>query len=302
MSEELKHWLFQTPLGKSVLTLACVISLWLLIRFIKILITNHVRDNDRRYRSRKLLSFSGYILTALTIIGIFSYKLNNIGVALGIAGAGIAFALQEVIASVAGWLAVMFGGFYSTGDRVQLGGIKGDVIDIGVLRTTLMETGQWVDGDLYNGRIVRVANSFVFKEPVFNYSADFPFLWDEIKIPVQYGSNYQKAREIFLSVANDVCGSFAISAGQIWQSALKKYLIEDASTDPMVTLVANANWVEFTIRYTVDYKKRRITKDMLFGKILNEIARTKGEIKFASSTIQLITGSEMNLGVSEHKT
>jgi small-conductance mechanosensitive channel len=58
---------------------------------------------------------------------------------LGVAGAGIAFALQEVIASFAGWLAIMFGGF--TGDRVQLGGIKGDVMDIGVLRTTIMETG-----------------------------------------------------------------------------------------------------------------------------------------------------------------
>jgi small-conductance mechanosensitive channel len=66
--------------------------------------------------------------------------------------------------------------FYNTGDRVQLGGIKGDVMDIGVLRTTIMETGQWVDGDLYNGRIVLIANSYVFKEPVFNYSGDFPFM------------------------------------------------------------------------------------------------------------------------------
>ena len=84
---------------------------------------------------------------------------------------------------------ILFGGFYKTGDRVQLGGIKGDVMDIGVLRTTVMEIGQWVDGDLYNGRIVLVANSFVFKEPVFNYSGDFPFLWDGIKIPIQKANN-----------------------------------------------------------------------------------------------------------------
>ena len=63
------------------------------------------------------------------------------------------------------------------GDRVLLGGIRGDVIDISLLRTTLMELGEWVKGDQYNGRIVRVANSFVFKEAVLNYSADFPFLW-----------------------------------------------------------------------------------------------------------------------------
>jgi small-conductance mechanosensitive channel len=80
-----------------------------------------------------------------------------------------------VIASVAGWMAVSFGGFYKVGDRVELGGIKGDVIDIGILRTTIMQIGEWVSSDQYNGRIVRVANSFVFKEPVFNYSAEFPF-------------------------------------------------------------------------------------------------------------------------------
>jgi small-conductance mechanosensitive channel len=104
-------------------------------------------------------------------------------VAIGVAGAGIAFALQEVIGSVAGWIAISFGGFYRPGDRVQVGGIKGDVIDIGILRTTLMELGEWVNSDLYSGRIVRVANSFVFKQPVFNYSGDFPFLWDELRLP-----------------------------------------------------------------------------------------------------------------------
>ncbi|MEZ4904829.1 MAG: mechanosensitive ion channel family protein [Spirosomataceae bacterium] len=104
-----------------------------------------------------------------------------------------------------GWL-LCLEAFTSPGDRVQLGGIKGDVMDIGVLRTTIMETGQWVDGDLYNGRIVLIANSFVFKEPVFNYSGDFPFLWDEIKVPVQYGSDYDKARTLLLQIGKEVAG------------------------------------------------------------------------------------------------
>ncbi len=59
-----------------------------------------------------------------------------------------------------------------------------------------MECGQWVNADLYNGRIVRIANSFVFKEPVFNYSGDFPFLWDEIMVPIKYGSDYRLARQL----------------------------------------------------------------------------------------------------------
>ncbi len=301
MNEKLRNWLFNETLGKFVFVLACIIALWILINFIKIGISNRVKDNDRRYRSKKLLVFSGYVVTILIILIIFSNKINNLTVALGIAGAGIAFALQEVIASIAGWIAIMLGGFYKTGDRVQLGGIKGDVIDIGVLRTTVMELGQWVDADLYNGRIVRIANSFVFKEPVFNYSADFPFLWDEIKIPIQYNSDYQKAREIFLSLASEVCGNYAKEADLMWKNVLRKYLIENASTEPMVTLIANDNWIEFTIRYTVGYQKRRSTKDKLFSRILEEIGKTGGEIRFASSTVQLVNTPEMHIKIKDDK-
>jgi small-conductance mechanosensitive channel len=292
MTKEFEHWLFNETWGKVLFTLSCIIVLWILLRFIKAAIFNKVRDNDVRYRSKKLLNFSGFAIAFLLIVFVFSAKWGNVTVAIGIIGAGVTFALQEVIASVAGWLAIMFGGFYKAGDRVQLGGVKGDVIDIGVLRTTLMELGQWVDGDLYNGRIVRIANSFVFKEPVFNYSGDFEFLWDEIKIPIQYGSNYQKAREIFLSISREICGDNAKNAHQMWEGLVSKYLIENATTESNVTLALNSNWIEFTIRYSVDYQKRRATKDKLFSKILEEIDKTKGEIKFATTFIQPVVITE----------
>ena len=96
----------------------------------------YVSENTARYQARKLTTFLGYIGALACIALMFSDRLGGLTVAFGVAGAGIAFALQEVIASVAGWVAVSFGGFYKVGDRVQLGGIKGDVIDIGVLRTT----------------------------------------------------------------------------------------------------------------------------------------------------------------------
>lgn len=152
-------------------------------------------------------------------------------------------------------VAIMFGEFYNTGDRVQLGGIKGDVMDIGVLRTTIMETGQWVDGDLYSGRIVLIANSYVFKEPVFNYSGDFPFLWDEIKSPMQYGSDYAKAKEIILKSGVEVAGDLTVRSKEKWKTLQNKYRLEDAQTEPMITLVANGNWAEYTLRYVVGYKK-----------------------------------------------
>jgi small-conductance mechanosensitive channel len=146
---------------------------------------------------------------------------------------------------------------------------------------------QWVNGDLYNGRIVRIANSFVFKEPVSNYSADFPFLWDEITLPVRYGSDWEFARQVFARVVNEICADYAIQSRKAWDEAVKKYQLEDAKIEPMITLAANDNWIEFTARYVVDYRKRRFVKDRLFTKILEEIDKSENRIRLASATFEV---------------
>ncbi|WP_209550319.1 mechanosensitive ion channel domain-containing protein [Flavobacterium sp. CG_23.5] len=185
MEEQIQRYLFNPTVGKIAAILIGIAIIWSIIKVFQRNFFSKIKNPDNRYRTKKFSNFIGYFLTILLITIVFNEKLGNLTVALGVAGAGIAFALQEVIASFVGWLAILFGNFYNTGDRVQLGGIKGDVMDIGVFRTTIMAIGQWVDGNLYTGRIVLIANSFVFKEPVFNYSGDFPFLWDEIKLPIQ---------------------------------------------------------------------------------------------------------------------
>ncbi|HNQ62000.1 MAG TPA: mechanosensitive ion channel family protein [Bacteroidia bacterium] len=298
MEKEIADILFDPKVGKIVTIFIGVAFIWILIKLLQKNLFSRIKDTDNRYRTKKLSSYLGYFITLLLITIVYSDKLGGLTVALGVAGAGIAFALQEVITSFAGWLAIMFGGFYKTGDRVQLGGIKGDVMDIGVLRTTVMETGQWVDGDLYNGRIVLVANSFVFKEPVFNYSGDFPFLWDEIKIPVQYGSNYEMARTIILETGKEVAGDLTKLSKEKWKSLQSKYRLEDAQTEPMVSIVANDNWVEYTLRYVVSYKKRRATKTELFTKLLTKIEASNGEVRFASATFHLVEAPEIKVKMS----
>lgn len=297
MNESIELYLFNPTVGKIATVFIGGAVIWILIKAIQRNLFSKIKENENRFKAKKISNFIGYALSIVLITIVFSDKLGGFTVALGVAGAGIAFALQEVIASFAGWMAIMFGGFYKTGDRVQVGGIKGDVMDIGVLRTTIMETGQWVDGDLYNGRIVLIANSFIFKEPVFNYSGDFPFLWDEIKIPVQYGSDYNKAREIILQTGIEVAGDLTQKSKEKWVSLQNIYRLEDAQTEPMVSLVTNDNWVEYTLRYVVSYKSRRATKTALFTKILTDIEATNGKVKFASATFHLVEAPEINVRV-----
>jgi small-conductance mechanosensitive channel len=285
MKNEFEKYLDNPIIDKILTVIVGVIIIWIIIKVLQKHFFVKIKGNDIRYKAKKLSSFTGYILSILLLLVVYMNKLGEFTVAVGVASAGIAFALQEVIASFAGWLAIMFGGFYKTGERVQLGGIKGDVMDIGVLRTTLMEIGEWVDGDLYNGRIVLVANSFVFKEPVFNYSADFPFLWDEIRIIIQHGSNYEKAKLILLNIGKEISGDFSEKSKVIWDTLKTKYFLEDTQTDPMVSLIANNSGVQCTLRYVVTYNKRRITKTEIFSRILKEIDATNGEIKFASEIV-----------------
>lgn len=298
MDQIFDTFLVPEPFRKPILIALWFLVIWVVIRLTRLRIGKSKLDHESQYRAKKAAGFVGYAILIIVVTMVYRNSLGGLTVALGVAGAGIAFALQEVITSIAGWLALLMGNFYKTGDRVQLGGIKGDVIDIGVIRTTLMETGSWVDGDLYNGRIVRIANSFVFKEPVFNYSADFPFLWDEIKIPIRYGSNYQLARKLIEDTALTILGDYAKKAANTWSVMTKKYMIEHAKTDPMITMVFNDNWVEFTLRYVVNFKRRRATKDLLFSTLLDEVSKVSEKVQLASATFDVTGLPEVKVSVS----
>lgn len=294
-NEELKKWLFDPTIGRWVSVLVIIIVVSVFTRLAQRYVGRRIADATNRYRVKKGFTFLSYVLILLSLALVFSSQLAGLTVAFGVAGAGIAFALQEVIASVAGWVAISFGRFYAPGDRVQLGGIKGDVIDIGILRTTLMEIGEWVNGDLYNGRIVRITNSYVFKDPVFNYSADLPFLWDEIKIPIRYGSDWKFARDTIESVLQEVCSELTQGFQASWEHAVQKYALEDARIEPLVTIVANDNWIEMTGRYIVDFRTRRSTKDRIFTRWLEEIDKSEGRIKMASATYDIVSLPRFNV-------
>lgn len=288
MDFDVMKWLQQPMVAKmGTLLIAGIISIFV-VRALQSVASRSIRDSSTRYQVRKFIGFVGYLIVILLLISGFSDKLGQVSVIFGVVGAGIAFALQEVIASIAGWIAISFGGFYRPGDRVQVGGIKGDVIDVGMLRTTLMEIGDWVAGDNYNGRIVRVANSFIFKEPVFNYSGEFSFLWDEFKLPVRFGSDWKLAQELIEKAVAANVAEFEADATQNWTRLVAKFRIEEARVTPVVTIMINDNWMEYTARYVVDHRRRRATKDKIMRDLLIAFDAHKDKVEFGSTTIELV--------------
>jgi small-conductance mechanosensitive channel len=243
---------------------------------------------DLRYRVRKFIAFSGYAAILLFVFILFEDRLGRLSFAIGIAGAGVAVALQDVLASIAGAFSIGFAKLYTIGDRVQIGDIRGDVIDIGLLRTTLLETGNWVSKDMYNGRVVRIPNSTVLKGTVFNYSQGFRFVWDEIKALFTTTSDCQLAREMLLRVANETIGEYLAEAQTSWKTISENFRSESPSLEPTVALVVNAGSLELTVDYVVDYTKRTVMKDRLFTKIVQEVANSNGRLAWASSGVTVI--------------
>ncbi|MEO6983646.1 MAG: mechanosensitive ion channel domain-containing protein [Edaphobacter sp.] len=295
MQETIKKLLYNPTVGKFVAAAVTVVVILTISGLLKRSIGRYIKGTEARYRVRKFIGLAGYVVAIFAITIVFSDKLGGFTVAFGVAGAGIAFALQEVIASVAGWVAISLGGFYSPGDRIELDGIKGDVIDVSILRTTLMEVGEWVKGDLYTGRVVRITNSFVFKKPVYNYSSDFPFLWDEITLPVRYGSDWKLARTMLRNLVDEVLVDYSNQVKDSWKDLVRQYHVEDANVEPMITLQATDNWIQFTVRYVVDYRKRRWMKDHLFTRILEELDKAGNRIRLASATFEVVPGSTLDV-------
>src|SRR5215470_15868044 len=245
-------------------------------------------DGDHRYRVRKTVIAAAYIIILIFLVILFEDRLKHVGFALGLFGAGIVVALQDVIASFGGFIAIEFSNLYRVGDRIQLNETKGDVIDISVMRTTVMETGNWVSGDLYNGRIVRIPNSSVLKGLVFNYSQGFRYVWDEIKIRLTLESEHWHAREMLLRVGKETVSDYLADAQAAWKQIVENYRVENPLLEPAVTLQASGGALEFSLSYIVDYTRRTIVKDRLFTKNVDQVANSKGRLEWASPSTTLV--------------
>src|ERR1700727_1123844 len=208
MNDLFKHSVSLSSLDKVVAAVIGIVFIHATFSVLEQTLPRRFGRADARYKVRKFVIFSGYLSILLFLAILFEDRLGRLSFAFGVVGAGVAVALQDVLASIAGAFSIGFSKLYAVGDRVQIGHTRGDVIDIGLLRTTLMETGNWVSRDLYNGRVVRIHNSTVLKGSVFNYTQGFQFIWDEIKVLFTTASDYRLAREMLLRVAKDAIAGY----------------------------------------------------------------------------------------------
>lgn len=294
--EYIKTWINEHPTTLSVVQylLLVLFILWM-IDYIRKFIKKKLPDTETKYKSQKGIEVFGYVLIFIITVTYFTGNIKDFGLAVGLLTAGITITLQELILSIAGSFYIFIVKVYLPGDRIEINGIKGDVIDIDSVYTTLMEIGEWVSSDNYTGRIVKLSNAFVFKGPVYNYSQDFPFIWDEFNIPIRYGSDIELAKSLVINIASETLSEYVSKSKTQWLEVVNKYYVENADIAPTLAISLTDNWIQFNLRYIVDYQKRRHTKNVLNQEIEASFKNTDGKVKLASATFEIITIPDINV-------
>jgi small-conductance mechanosensitive channel len=243
-------------------------------------------DAQSRYYARKFVRYVVAALTLVVLAVLWRAFAGRAGVVLGLAAAGLAFAMQEVIGAVAGWFNILSGRIFRVGDRIQMGGVRGDVIDITPLRTKVMEIGSgtddtsWVQGRQFTGRVVAISNKATFTEPVYNYSAAFDYLWEELTVPVAFDADWDLASEILEEEA--VRMSASVGAETAITRMRLRYPVPATELEPRVFATPTDDYLRLSARFVVPVRTARTVKDELARRVLSRFAAAGIEV--ASST------------------
>lgn len=256
------------------------------------------RNNARAdFWARQGVSLFIALFMLIGVASIWFDDPTRLATGLGLVSAGLAFALQKVITAFAGYFVILRGNTFNVGDRIVLGGVRGDVIALGFTQTTIMEMGQpppvqnatpamWVQSRQYTGRVVTVSNAKVFDEPVFNYSRDFPYIWEEMRIPIGFHADHDKVERILIEAASNHTVEVATLGEAEWANMQKRYLLTAGDLAPKVYFRLTDNWLELTVRFLTADRGVRGVKDAMSRDVLAEL--TSAKIGIASSTIEIV--------------
>ena len=246
---------------------------------------------------RQAVRIVAWILIIVGVISIWANNTKGLGTFLGLFSAGLAFALQRVVTALAGYIVILRANTFRIGDRITMGGVRGDVIKLGFIQTTIMEMGEppgvqedepsmWVRARQYTGRVVMVTNDKVFDTPIYNYTREFPYIWEEMHLPISYKDDVRKAEQIILKAANDHTVKISDMSQEALQEMERRYVMKRTEMQPRVYFRLTDNWIQLSVRFiSYDYGVR-LLKDSMSRQILTDFQAA--HIGIASSTYDVV--------------
>ena len=267
-------------------TLVVVVVLWLIRLLVLQVVNRRSKDVRVRYQWRKSTVYVGVVLGAFLLLRIWLGALGSLATFFGLLTAGIAIALKEPLANLAGWLFIVWKRPFAPGDRITVRRHTGDVIDQRVFMFTLLEVGTETGAWQSTGRIVHVPNGWIFSDSVVNFTRGFQYIWNEIAVLVPFESNWRKAKEVLLNLANEHGANLSEDAERKLRRAAQDYLIFYSKLTPTVYTSVRDAGVQLTIRYLVEPRRMRGSEQQIWEAIL-EAFEAEDDLAFAYPTTRV---------------
>jgi small-conductance mechanosensitive channel len=275
---------------KVLLTIAVILIIWIIHLITVRIVNKRLPEAREQYKWRKNLTYISVFLGFLVVGRIWFEGLQSIATFLGLLSAGLAIALKDPVSDFAGWIFILWRKPFDVGDRIQLGDVKGDVIDIRIFKFTVLEIGNWVRSDQSTGRVVHISNHQIFSDPLANYTSDFEFIWNEIEVLLTFESDWEKAKGLLQEIAEKHLEEFVKNADQQVQKAQKAYLIYYRHLTPIVYTDVRDSGICLTIRHLSNPRKRRGVTEAIWEDILR-LMDEHDDIDLAYPTMRILKDS-----------
>jgi small-conductance mechanosensitive channel len=270
---------FYGNLPKFFVVLGVVAIAWLLVRLIRPLLRRTLGRWERANALIALFGIAIWLLAAGISLSVLAGDIRALVGSLGLIGLALSWALQTPIESFTGWLLNSFQGYYRVGDRVAVGEVFGDVYQIDFLTTTVWEigspgTGGFVQAEQPTGRLITFPNNEVLAGTVVNLTRDFPYVWDELTIPLANESDLGYGMRVLSGIARELLGTHMAEPARQYDEILRAAGLEmGMAEDPQVFIAMNESWTDLIIRYLVNARQRRKWKSELTLRVMEELKK-----------------------------
>ena len=283
--QSIQRWTGLTPAAQEriVETLIVILVLVVLRALAMRLLQRWTTDARSFYQWRKIITYVIAAIALVAIARIWFAWFGNFGTFLGLASAGLAIALRDLLVNMAGWLFIVSRRPFGVGDRIQVSGVSGDVIDQRLFQFSLLEIGTWVDADQSTGRIIHMPNGKVFTEPQFNYTRGFGYIWNELPVLVTFESDWRTAKRMLQEIVERHAATLTEEAQRRISQASRQFMIVYSNLTPIVYTSVRDSGVLLTMRYLCDPRRRRGIAHALWEDVLDAFA-AEGSVDFAYPT------------------
>jgi small-conductance mechanosensitive channel len=248
--------------------LLVVFAVYLAHRLIDHLFSGMAAENKRIETLRAVVKFGAEALGAIVILFIVFGMPTQVTTVLGLAGAGLTVAMKDFIVAFFGWFVLMGRNGIRVGDWVEINGVGGEVVEVGLLKTVLLETGNWTDSGHPTGRRVSFVNSFAIEGHFFNFSTAGQWMWDELSVVVPAGQDpYPIIDGIQKRVEQETAANSKLAEKE-WQQAASRYRVQSFSAVPGINVVPTSQGIEIHVRYITRAHERHETRRDLYNSVL----------------------------------